>query len=527
MRSGGHRCERTINIIASMVARMPVPKFAWPLVDSFIDRSVERGVLASWWDDPTREPLAMIGRRRVGKSWLFRRFAHGKPAIILVAEQLPAQTQLDRFGDILDPMLGVRPSLPDVQTLFRVLFRLARDRKILVVIDEFPWLLGTSDPEVQRTLTAIQAVMEEERDETKLKLILCGSQVSQMEALFSEANPLHGRLRRFAVRPLSFADGRLFMNDLNPIEAFERFAITGGMPMYLDRLGEGSLRNAVTRVVLDRDAPLFNEGRVIVEQELREPRVYFAILEQLAGGAKPANEIGDRIRAETGVVSKYLTNLEELRLVSKYAPFGAAPSARSGRWRLDDEFLRFWFRFVFPFQDDIESGLVPGALFDAEIGGAIAAHVAPVFEAWCLQWMRTNGTADATRFGNWWGNAANELRRSGDRTSEEIDAVGSSRNRIVVVAEAKWTNRRLDTSILTDLEKYKIPALRESRIKVAARPQVVLFSRSGYSDGLHELALQAKHVTLIDVPVELRSASRELSPHGPGVGRQYPRAAGR
>ena len=477
---------------------MIVPEFSWPLVDAFVNRTDEQSHLKSWWDEPTREPLALIGRRRVGKSWLFRKFAHGKPAVILVAEQLPAQSQLTRFADILEPLLGVRPDLPDVQTLLRVLFRMARQQKVLAIIDEFPWMLGSSAAEAHQILTSIQAVMEEERDTSQLKLILCGSQVAQMEALFSEKSPMHGRLRQLSVRPLGFADARLFLPDLEPIAAFERFAIAGGMPMYLSKLASGSLREAVCDVVLNRDAPLFNEGRSIVEQELREPRVYFAILEQLAGGGMPAGEIGERISLESKAVNKYLVSLGGLRLVSKHVPFGAEPNARSGRWRLDDEFLRFWFRFVFPYQSDLESGLVPSALFDAEIAEVIADHVAPSFEAWCLQWLRANASGGATRFGNWWGNAANEFRRTKERSTEEIDAVGSQRNKVVVVAEAKWTSARLGPGIVDDIETYKIPALRQEHA-VVARPLIVLFSKSGYTPALHALADREAHITLVDV----------------------------
>ena len=484
---------------------MAVPIFSWPLVDAFVNRTEEQARLQAWWDERTREPLALIGRRRVGKSWLFRRFADGKPAVILVAEQLPAHSQLTRFADILEPLLGVRPDLPDVQTLLRVLFRMSKEQQILAVIDEFPWMLGTSATEARQMLTSIHAVMEEERDTSQLKLILCGSQVAQMESLFSEKNPMHGRLRRLSVRPLAFPDARLFLPNLDPIAAFERFAIAGGMPLYLSKLASGSLREAICNVVLNRDAPLFNEGRIIVEQELREPRVYFAILEQLARGGMPANEIGQRISLETNAVHKYLVGLEELRLVSKHVPFGAEPNARSGRWRLDDEFLRFWFRFVFPFQSDLESGLVPSALFDAEIAGVIADHVSASFEAWCMQWLRANSAGGATKFGHWWGNAANEFRRTKDRSSEEIDAVGSLRNTVTVVAEAKWTTAPLSPTIIDDLETYKIPALRQE-LKVAARPHIVLFSKSGYTAALQALAARETHITLVDVAQALEQA---------------------
>jgi len=261
---------------------------------------------------------------------------------------------LARLTPVLD---GVVPDLPDVAALFRVLFRLARDGKSLVVIDEFPWLLGTTSTEAERTLSAVQAVMEEERDRSRLKLVLCGSAVAQMEALQSEASPLHGRLV--------------------PLE----------------------LRARICDQMLCPDAPLWNEGRTIVGQDLREPAVHFAVLEQLASGEKQIGELAAALRTGSGPLSKYLSVLANLRLVRKDLPFGASPSERGSHWALSDPFLRFWFRFVFPFQSDLEAGLAPGDLFDREIAPALAGHVAPVFEDLCREHVRVQmgATAGAQR----------------------------------------------------------------------------------------------------------------------------------
>jgi AAA+ ATPase superfamily predicted ATPase len=64
--------------------------------------------MEQWWDGPTRDALGVLGRRRVGKSWLFRRLANEKPALILVADEVLPATQMNRFADELEPVLGVR-----------------------------------------------------------------------------------------------------------------------------------------------------------------------------------------------------------------------------------------------------------------------------------------------------------------------------------------------------------------------------------------------------------------------------------
>ena len=479
---------------------MSVPAYQWPRVEEFIDRTAELDRLEAWWAGDERMPVNLYGRRRVGKSWLLRRFAHGKPAVLLVAERLSEGAQLTRFAAQLTPLLnGVAPDLPDVATLFRVLFRLAQDQKMLAVVDEFPWLLGTTRNDVDRTLSAIQAVIEEERDRSQLKLVVCGSAVTQMEALQAERSPLHGRLVPLELRALSYRRAGQFLNSDDAQDRFVRFAVAGGMPRYLAALAGGDLRTRVCEQLLRPDAPLWNEGRTIVGQELREPAMHFSVLEQLAAGEKRVGELADAVRSKSAPVSKYLALLADLRLVRKQLPYGASPTDRGSHWVLDDPFLRFWFRFVFPFQADLEAGLAPSDLFDSEIAPELANHVAPVFEDLCRAHVRATMGTVATRVGRWWGNSLNHLRRAGERTTEEIDVVGTTRQRVTLVGEAKWASRPLGEQILHDLADYKIPALAQDGFTLVGEPMTVLFSRSGYSDGLRTRAEDDDKLVLIDV----------------------------
>ena len=483
---------------------MGIPNYNWSSAGEFVNRTSELARLGEWWNSPSRQPLALLGRRRVGKSWLFRKFAHGKSALILVAEQLPTATQLSRFADHLEPLIGVRPQLASVGDLIRALYHAAQQERLLVVIDEFPYLLGTTAAEIGATTSEVQAALETEPDGSALKLLLCGSQVSQMEAMFSERNPLHGRLERLEVRPLGYRESHALLADLqDPIQRFERYCITGGMPLYVSRLGSGDVRDAVCTGVLDRFAPLFNEGRSLVEQELREPRVYLALLERLAQGRQQVNELAQHAGLDSSRTSKYLTTLKDLRMVTRSVPIGAAHDSRDGRWQLDDPFLRFWFRFVFPYQSDLDGGLDAGQLFDTVVAHDLADHCSPVFEQWALTWLRANLGSTAVTWGRWWGNAANTHRRDGTRTTEEIDAVGMLRNRVTAVAECKWTNRPLTPAIVHDLDRYKLPALVDSGMKISNDLRLILFCRSGYSDDLVELATDDPRIELVNVPHEL------------------------
>jgi uncharacterized protein len=476
-----------------------VDTYRWSLVNEFLGREDELARLEQWWLSPERMPINLYGRRRVGKSWLLRRFAHGKPAVILASERLAPGTQLARFATLLEPGLGVQPEIRDVAALFRVAFRLAGKSKALVVIDEFPWLLPTTEVELERALTSIQAVMEEERDNSRLKLVLCGSAITQMQALMSERGPLHGRLTPLEIRPLRYASARVFLDTLDPIRRVERFAITGGMPRYLSALGHGDLRSAVCSRVLSSDGPLWNEARTLLEQELKQPGVYFSILEQLATGEKEVDRIASGARIESTVVNRYLSTLADLRIVGRKLPVGARPSTRAGHWQLSDQFFRFWFRFVFPYQAELETGLEPDDVWRSVVRPALSDHVAPVFEDLCRDWARSHYGGVAQRFGDWWGHARNDLRRSGERTSEEIDIVGLSGSRVTVIGECRWRNKAMDGNVLKEIEEYKLPALRQAGYEADVNLQILLFSRGGYGRAIERVATENAHVRPVDL----------------------------
>ena len=144
---------------------------------------------------------------------------------------------------------------------------------------------------------------------------------------------------------------------------------------------------------------------------------------------------------------------------------------------LADDFLRFWFRYVFPFQPDLEAGLDPTIIVKNEIEPTLADHLAPTIEEVARAWVRRSGLGSATKVGAWWGRSVDSYRRRGERTSEEIDIVG----------EVRWRSKPMTVDILDELGRFKLPALEQAGVKVG-HPEIVFVSRSGFSDGLRRAA---------------------------------------
>lgn len=480
---------------------MPGETFEWTLHDKFLNRKEELDQLQRWWDGRGRDLITLHGRRRVGKSWLFRAFAHGKPATILVAEAGARGPQLRQFAGRLEAQLGLRPEIGTVPDLFRILYRLGARQKTLAVIDEFPYLLPAARRERQEVLTAIQAVIEEERDSSRTKFILCGSQIGTMEKLTAEESPLHGRLQRLFVSPLGPDECAPFIAAESPRDWVERYSIGGGMPLYLDELGRGgTLRGLLEENVLHRLGGLFEEPPFVLQQELQRPGVYFSLLEEIAAGPRTLGDLATALGTPSTSLTEYLRALQEMRIIDRELPITSKPNATGYRYRLTDGFFRFWFRFVRPFAAELEAGLRPADLWRTEIAPAFPAHIAPAFEVLCRRWARRTLGDRASRVGSWWGPALNDLRASGERTSEEIDVVGVGRGRVSLVGECKWTARPISVSLLNEIERFKLPALLQSGAKVTEDgPAIVLFSRSGFTDGLRRVAASRADLRLVEL----------------------------
>ncbi len=475
--------------------------FVFPARNEFLNRAADVERLEDWWSGRDRNALVLYGRRRVGKSWLFRAFAHGKPAVVLVAERRAEGAQLGRFADRLAPLLGMRPDIGDLPGLVAALYALGERQKTLAIIDEFPYLLPARSERRNELLTAIQAVMEE-RESSQLKLILCGSHIGQMRALLAQTGPLRGRLTPLSVEPLRFADAQVFVEEPTAPSRIERYAIAGGMSMCLDELarGRGDLRERVCERVLSHRGPLFNDPREVLEEELRQPGIYFSLLEELALGERAVGDLAMSLGKRTSDLGPYLEVLEEMRLAERIAPVTAGRDHRDHRFRLADNFLRFWFRFVFNFQEDLRTGLRAEDHYDGEIAPVLSEHIATIFEGLCREWTRKELGVNASRVGSWWGNALNELRSDGLRQREEIDIVGLRCGVVTIVGECKWTGRRLGTRVLEDLETYKLPAMRQAKVRLASDgPLIVLFSKSGFERGLVRLAAEREDVRLVEL----------------------------
>ncbi len=457
----------------------------------FVNRVSELGLLEKRFASPKAELFVLYGRRRVGKTELLARFCEGKRSIFFVSDlgsEISLRTALS--GAINSVLFGsdqVNAIYATWEDLFNALARASQDERLVVVLDEFPYLATAYPP----LTTILQRAWDQTLKNSQVMLILCGSYIGMMEeTVLSYKAPLYGRrTAQYLLEPLQFKDARLFFPTFHPEDQVRAYAVFGGTPAYLNTIESlQTLNQNIQDGILSRGSFLYDEVRFILQQELREPRNYFAILQAIADGKTRLNEI----KQATGLdgATAYLDTLQQLHLVERVVPVTETQpqKSRRGIYRLKDHYLRFWFRYVHPNRSQLERGAAQ-IILENKVMPEMDHFTSLTFEEVCQQYFWQAGLAGKLPFlpnqiGRWW------------NASEEIDLVMLGENDAMLV-ECKWTNKAVGIDILADLERKA--ALLQPELG-GRRVQLALCSRSGFTPQVIEVASQRQELQLLSLP---------------------------
>lgn len=302
----------------------------------------------------------MTGRRRIGKTTLIKHayeketllyfFVARKSEALLCAELV--ETIKDRLGEDLG-------SFTSMSNLFSAIMNISKRRHFILVLDEFQNFKYVNES----FFSEMQNIWDTNKDEAKINLVVCGSQYSMMTKIFDDRKePLYGRATsRLRVKefPLKTLSGILKEHnpDYLPDDLLTMYMLTGGVAKYVEQL---IMYNAFTKddmfsCVLSFGSYFIDEGKELLSDEFgKDYGNYFSILSAIASGY---NERG-KIKSYTGIeAGGYLDKLENVYdLLYRYRPYLASENSRNVKYGIKDNFLNFWFRFIYKYRSAVEIG---------------------------------------------------------------------------------------------------------------------------------------------------------------------------
>jgi AAA+ ATPase superfamily predicted ATPase len=454
-------------------------------IQMFINRKAELEQLSRLYRSDRADLFVLYGRRRVGKTELLRTFCSDKAHLFFIATLSSDSEQLATFSQqiygIDHKEVPARFTFPSWEAAFRSLAGLPMQPRPVVVMDEFTYLISGN----KAIPSILQKVWDEKLKNTALMLVLSGSYIGRMETeVLGYQAPLYGRRTASTLlRPLDLPSSSLFFSHYSPDDQFLSWAVLGGMPYYLRTFDDRQdlFTNIRQQILNAQTGTLFSEPRLLLMEELREPRNYFSILRAVAQGNTRLNSIVQASGVgEVNSVSRYLDILQQMRLITRRVPAteNQPEKSKKGLYQIDDHFLRFWFRYVHPNQSGLDLGLSE-AILEQRIRPDLDHFAAAAFEEAAQVYIAKLAQTGKLSFiperiGGWW-----------DRDTE-IDVLAISQTeKAALVGECKWSVNPIGINVLEDLKQKTNALLQNNDIQ---KVQYALFSRTGFTSALQEQA---------------------------------------
>lgn len=440
----------------------------------FIGRERELNSLNKLYVSGKFEFVVIYGRRRVGKTALINQFIRNKKAIYFMGVESNARQNLENLSrNILEySAKGQEGSVfLSFQTALEHVFQLAKEERLVLAIDEYPYLARSS----RSLASTLQFLIDRYKDESRLMLILCGSSMSYMEDhVLAYKAPLYGRrTAQMKIQPFDFADTCRYFENFSGEDKALIYGIVGGTPQYLlqmdDRL---SVEDNIKNTFLNPTSSLFEEPENLLKQEVREPALYNAIITAIATGASRMAEISTKVGENTSVCASYLKNLIALGLVRRESPYGEKASRKS-IYSIDDNMFRFWYRFIPEYSSVIARGAADMAYRRME--PHLSDYMGNVFEEICKQYLWKllldgKSPVEFKELGRWWGTDPSA------HSQAEIDIMGDQDKDTALFGECKWTNEKVDAGVLEKLAG-------RSKLFHYHKVYLYLFAKSGFTKG--------------------------------------------
>ncbi|HLY66334.1 MAG TPA: ATP-binding protein [Chloroflexota bacterium] len=411
-----------------------------------IDRELEAEELGHIAASRKPQLVLLYGRRRIGKTFLLDHIWTRDQAFYFLAADTTGQLNRQDLLRELSAWSGRSLRLEDFptwRTVFRQLVEIARERPLVVILDEFQYLLGDEDDPASQ----LNAVWDREVRGAPITFVLCGSAVSTMEALNGAKAPLYGRITWAGqLRAFDYFDAATMVRTTarSSRELATLYGVFGGVPRYLAAVeAKDSLRSAVIRGILSPRGEVHLQLLTIIEQErgIRTPAEYRAVLSAIAKGNTLLNDIAlaAGMAGRQREVRRILEVLQQLELIYGERNFAAYRTAPY-RFRIADNALRFWYRFVEPNRSRLVRS-APAEVWSSLIRPYLNDYMGPLFETICRQgylrfYQAWQLPLPVGEIGRWEG-----LDRQ--RQSVELDFVARVEGNRMLTGEIKWRTQAM------------------------------------------------------------------------------------
>lgn len=303
----------------------------------------------------------IIGRRRIGKTALLKKFIEDKKSCYLFTTRTSEILLCQQWQKEIEESIGLKifGTISKLSVLFEQIMQFSKQEHFILIIDEFQDLQAINPA----FFSEMQNIWDSTKDSSKINLIACGSVYSMMIKIFEDSKePLFGRATaKINLMPFAPSVCKEILRDFNPAYTNEDllclYMLSGGVAKYIFLLMESgsTTKSRMIEFVTGITSPFLIDGKDILVSEMgKDYGIYFSILSLISKGMTTQSEIDSIIQKNTG---SYLSNLYKIfNVIKPVRPLYSKPESRNVRWQITDCYLRFYFWFIYSNQSLIELG---------------------------------------------------------------------------------------------------------------------------------------------------------------------------
>lgn len=327
----------------------------------FYDREIELNQLKRTFTltQNSSQMTFITGRRRIGKTRLVLKAVEDKPFLYFFVSRKTEPLLCEEYIEEIQKKLKIKVfgEIHSFKDIFELVMEQSRQKQFVLIIDEVQEFLRIN-PSV---FGDIQNIWDRLKDETHLHLIFCGSVYSMMKKIFEHSKePLFARatqkiyLQPFNIRILQqiYAE---FNQQIDPKNYLAFYTITGGVAKYVEYFTDRrifSLKKIIDEIFQENSLFLDEGKSVLIEEFGKEYTTYFSILALIASSKTSRSEIESILGQNIG---GYLDRLEnQFEIIEKVKPIFSKPASRVQKYFISDNFLSFWFRFIYKYYSALE-----------------------------------------------------------------------------------------------------------------------------------------------------------------------------
>ena len=298
----------------------------------------------------------IYGRRRVGKSELVKQAIkrHDVKSFYYECKQVSEAGNATGIGEIVSEIMGL-PKLgySDIEAVLKYIFELSVKEKIILVLDEYPYLREN----IKGMDSILQSFIDKYKETSKITLIILGSYVEVMRSLLEHSNPLYGRVDlTIDLKQMDYYESSMFYPQFSVEDKVRIYSVFGGIPYYNRLIDDTkSVKDNIIELIASSGARLENEVSMYLNAEISKIINANEVFEALSRGFTRYSDILSQSHVSSGpTLVDVLDKLMRMEVVVKTAPINDSNNKKKAGYYISDNLSLFYYRYIFKYSSQMK-----------------------------------------------------------------------------------------------------------------------------------------------------------------------------